>query len=170
VKIVSIQGEQQEAKQETLWASNDQVDDFCRKVNPKYLPCRGRARHFFPQPVPSEALTFDRIDADGWWVREVDCLICGNAYQVQRWDVKHRSGKISRCDKLDAKTQYHNPDEYLMPVGTGRAKAKQVESAVASQALEGQSVAALRKDTKAREKAAQRKLAAVVTVADAETA
>lgn len=143
--LPSIQGEQQ---QDTgiARASDEVVDDYVDRVSDEVLECRERGRHLFPS-IRAEGIQFTAVDDTGLFVRRLTCVCCRLAVRVEKWEALGR-GRSLRFRRVAAQVEYRRGPEgetYLAPSGQGRMTPRQIADSVASKALKGQSVAALRK-------------------------
>jgi hypothetical protein len=142
---LSIQGEQQ---LDTGWirASEEDVDLYVDRVSDEVLACRERGRHLFPT-IRQAGIQFTDVDRDGLFVRRLTCTCCGLAVKVEKWEgVRRRGG--TRFSRVGSNLEYRTDADgqsYLAPAGRGHMTARQIGDSVASKALQGQSLAALRK-------------------------
>ncbi|MDN5913620.1 MAG: hypothetical protein L0I76_00635 [Pseudonocardia sp.] len=142
----SIQGEQQ---QESGWirASDSDVDLYVDRVSDDVLTCRERGRHLFPT-IRQAGIHFTGVDDDGLLIRRLTCTCCELAVKVEKWEGARRPGRSTRFQRVASQLEYRTgPDgeTYLAPSGRGHMTPRQIGDSVASKALAGQSVAALRK-------------------------
>jgi hypothetical protein len=145
----SIQGEQQ---QDTgyIRASDEDVDLYVDRVSDEVLACRERGRHLFPT-IRQAGIHFTEVDDEGLFVRRLTCTCCQLAVKVERWEGVRQRGR-TRFHRVASNLEYRTgPDgqTYLATAGRGRMTTRQIGDSVASKALEGQTLAALRKATKA---------------------
>lgn len=145
---LSIQGEQQ---QETGWvrASDEDVDLYVDRVSDEVLACRERGRHLFPT-IRQAGIHFTDVDRDGLFLRRLTCTCCGLAVRVEKWEGVRQRGR-TRFHRVVSNLEYKtNADgqSYLAPSGRGHMTARQIGDSVASKALQGHSLAALRKAAK----------------------
>jgi hypothetical protein len=142
---LSIQGEQ-ELDSGWVRASEEDVDLYVDRVSDEVLACRERGRHLFPT-IRQAGIQFTDVDRDGLFVRRLTCTCCGLAVKVEKWEgVRRRGG--TRFGRVGSHLEYQTgPDGqgYLAPAGRGHMTARQIGDSVASKALQGQSLAALRK-------------------------
>lgn len=141
----SIQGEQQ---QESSWirASVEDVDDYVDRVSDEVLACRERGRHLFPT-IRAAGMQFTDVDNTGLFVRRLTCTCCRLAVRVEKWEALGR-GRNLRFQRVTSHVEYQTGTDgqsYLAPSGRGRMTPRQIADSVASKALQGQSLAALRK-------------------------
>jgi hypothetical protein len=143
-KVLSIQGEQQEQVQETLWATDDDVAGFVEGADDKHLICRERGRHDW-RSIRQEGrgLVFTGTTLDDFPERRQLCPDCKAVERVEVWDVKYVKGgkdrgKVSRCELLSVSFRYVD-DGYQNKTGHGRMKPKQIKAAVGTVALRGMS-------------------------------
>lgn len=144
-KAQSIQGEQQ---QETGYvkASDEDVDLYVDRVSDEVLACRERGRHLFPT-IRQAGIHFSEIDSDGLFVRRLTCTCCQLAVKVEKWEGTRQRGR-TRFHRISSDLEYRTGRDgqtYLSPTGRGRMTPRQIGDSVASKALAGQSLAALRK-------------------------
>lgn len=144
-RLPSIQGEQ---KQDTVVerASDETVDNYVDRATDEVLECRERGRHLFPS-IRAGGIQFTGIDDAGLFLRRITCSCCSLAVRVEHWEAYGR-GRNVRFRRVAAHVEYRRgPDgeTYLAPSGAGRMTPRQVADSIASKALKGQSVAALRK-------------------------
>jgi hypothetical protein len=161
----SIQGEQQAARGQAMWASDGAVDEWRRDAPPEVVVCRERGRHLYAATAGN--LHFSAITPEGWYVRRVPCEECRirneddppwpapatgmpRVVRVEWWDVKHHRDKITRCTLVRAQPEYLD-QSYLGTPGHGRMKPRQIRGSSATAELAGQSVTALRKEIKRAE-------------------
>ncbi|WP_145984185.1 MULTISPECIES: hypothetical protein [unclassified Pseudonocardia] len=142
----SIQGEQQA---EAGWtrASDSDVDLYVDRVSDEVLACRERGRHLFPT-IREAGIHFTGVDDDGLLLRRLTCTCCTLAVRVEKWEGVRRRGQRTRFQRVASNLEYRTGAEgqtYLAPTGRGHMTPRQIGDSVASKALAGQSVAALRK-------------------------
>lgn len=143
--LPSIQGEQQ---QEAGWvrASDEDVDQYVDRVSDEVLACRERGRHLFPT-IRQAGINFSGVDDDGLFVRRLTCTCCALAVKVEKWEGVRR-GRQVRFQRVASHLEYRigvDGQSYLAPSGRGHMTPRQIADSVASKALQGQSLAALRK-------------------------
>ncbi|WP_222131317.1 hypothetical protein [Pseudonocardia sp. C8] len=142
----SIQGEQQ---QESGWirASEEDVDLYVDRVSDEVLACRERGRHLFPT-IRQAGIHFTGVDDDGLLIRRLTCTCCQLAVKVEKWEGVRGRGRRTRFQRVASHLEYRTgPDgqAYLAPSGRGHMTPRQIGDSVASKALAGQSLTALRK-------------------------
>lgn len=146
--LPSIQGEQQETAGRVRAAEED-VDRYVDRMSDEVLACRERGRHLFPS-TREAGMTFTDLDGDGLFVRRLTCTCCELAVRVEKWEGIQR-GRRLRFQRVASHLEYRTGEEgqsYLAPSGRGHMTPRQVAGSVASKALQGQSLAALRKAAK----------------------
>ncbi|MGD9986248.1 hypothetical protein [Pseudonocardia sp.] len=159
--VLSIQGEQQ---QETgrVRASDEDVDLYVDGVSDEVLACRERGRHLFPT-IRQAGIHFNGVDRDGMLLRRLVCTCCLLAVKVEKWEGV-RAGGRTRFRRVASNLEYRTGNDgevYLAPSGRGHMTPRQIGDSVASKALAGQTLTALRKAaTKAAAEAAAEKAAA----------
>ncbi|MEV4644834.1 hypothetical protein [Saccharopolyspora sp. NPDC049357] len=146
-KVLSTQGEQH---QETgyIKASDEDVDLYVDRVTDEVLACRERGRHLFPT-IRQAGIHFSEIDSDGLFIRRLTCTCCELAVKVEKWEGTRQRGR-TRFHRVASQLEYRTGQDgqtYLSPTGRGRMTPRQIGDSVASKALAGQSLAALRKAT-----------------------
>ncbi|GDY32656.1 hypothetical protein [Gandjariella thermophila] len=142
---LSIQGEQQQ-EQGPVRASDDDVDRYVDDAPDEVLACRERGRHLFPT-IRQAGIEFTGVDRDGLFIRRVTCTCCGLAVRVERWEATKR-GRHLRYQRVASDLEYRKgPDgqSYQAPPGRGRMTPRQIANSVASRALQGLSLAELRR-------------------------
>lgn len=155
--LPSIQGERQP---DTGWvrASDEDVDLYVDRVSDEVLACRERGRHLFPT-IRQGGIQFTEVDQDGLFVRRLTCSCCQLAVKVEKWEALARGRRV-RFQLVASHLEYRTGRDgqtYLAPSGRGRMTPRQVADSVASKALQGQSLAALRKAaTRTQKKAGRR--------------
>jgi hypothetical protein len=142
---MSIQGEQE---RDNGWqrASEKDVDLYVDRVSDAVLACRERGRHLFPT-IREAGIHFTAVDEDGLLVRRVTCTCCELAVKVEKWEGARR-GRRTRFQRVGSHLEYRtglDGETYLAPSGRGHMTPRQIGDSVASKALAGQSLAALRK-------------------------
>jgi hypothetical protein len=164
----SIQGEQQAARGQAMFASDAAVDDWTAHAPAEVIVCRERGRHLY---APTRGISFSAITPEGWYVRRVPCEACRirteddepwpapatgmpRVVRVELWDVKHHRDKITRCSLVKAQPEYLD-QAYLGAPGHGRMKPRQIRASSATAELAGQSVTTLRKVIKEAERTAE---------------
>lgn len=153
--LTSIQGERQALTQTTPMMDIGDVDSYVDGVSDDVLACRERGRHLFPS-IRQVGVKFIDVTEDGLLVRRLTCQCCHLAERVELWEGTGR-GTSTRYAPVTATIDYlrgPNGERYLGPQGRGRMTPRMVRNSLASRALAGQSVAAVRKEAKLR--AAQR--------------
>lgn len=141
----SIQQEQQPATSSDR-APDEDVDAYVDRVSEAVLECRQRGRHLWPA-MRVQDQPFTGIDEDGLFVRRLTCTCCELAVRVERWDGAKR-GRRARFQLVASRLEYLTGSDgqtYRAPSGSGRMTPRQVSDSVASKAMQGQSLAALRK-------------------------
>ena len=140
----SIQGEQHENRWQR--ASDQDVDLYVDRVSDEVLACRERGRHLFPT-IRQAGIHFTAVDDDGLLIRRLTCTCCELAVKVEKWE-GNRRGRRTRFQRVTSSLEYrtgHDGATYLAPSGRGHMTPRQIGDSVASKALAGQSLAALRK-------------------------
>lgn len=142
----SIQGEQQ---QETGWvrASEEDVDLYVDRVSDEVLACRERGRHLFPT-IRQAGIHFTAVDDDGLLIRRLTCTCCELAVKVEKWEGFRGAGRRTRFRRVSSNLEYRTGADgqtYLAPSGRGHMTPRQIGDSVASKALSGQTLTALRK-------------------------
>ena len=146
--LPSIQGEQQADTGRTRAADED-VDRYVDRVSDAVLACRERGRHLFPA-TRDAGMEFTGIDNDGLFLRRLTCTCCQLAVRVEKWEGTQR-GRRLRFQRVASHLEYHTGNDgqtYLAPTGQGHMTPRQIADSVASKALQGHSLAALRKAAK----------------------
>jgi len=142
---LSIQGEQQKDGG-FVQASEEDVDLYVDRVSDEVLACRERGRHLFPA-IRQAGIHFSGVDETGLLIRRLTCTSCGLAVRVEKWEGARRRGR-TRFQRVASHLEYRTGRDgeiYLAPSGRGRMTTRQIGDSVASKALEGQSLTALRK-------------------------
>jgi hypothetical protein len=142
----SIQGEQQH-ETGRQHASETDVDAYVDRVPDEVLACRERGRHLFPA-TREAGITFTAVDDNGLFLRRLTCTCCGLAVKVEKWEGSLRRGKRTRFQRVGSRLEYRtgpSGETYLAPTGRGHITPRQIGDSIASKALTGQSLAALRK-------------------------
>ena len=167
---LSIQGEQQKDPG-FVQASDEDVDLYVDRVSDEVLACRERGRHLFPS-IRQAGIHFSGVDETGLLVRRVTCTSCGLAVRVEKWEGSRRRGR-TRFQRVASSLEYktgRDGETYLAPSGRGRMTPRQIGDSVASKALEGQSLTALRKAARVNSKVPAKHSANVSPKPTAETA
>ncbi|MDR7303634.1 hypothetical protein [Haloactinomyces albus] len=144
-RFPSIQQEQQ-PETATGHAPQEEVDSYVDRVSDEVLACRQRGRHLWPAMRVHDQ-PFTAIDEHGLFVRRLTCTCCELAVRVEKWDTIGR-GRRARFQLVAAHLEYRTGTEgqtYLAPSGRGRMTPRQVADSIASKAMQGHSLAALRK-------------------------
>lgn len=156
---LSIQGEQQKDT-DLVRASDEDVDLYVDHVSDEVLACRERGRHLFPS-IRQAGIHFSDVDSDGLLIRRVTCTSCELAVRVEKWEGARQRGR-TRFARVASHLEYRTGREgqtYLAPAGRGRMTTRQIGDSIASKALQGQSIVALRKaatrEAKARRAASE---------------
>lgn len=142
---LSIQGEQQNDLA-FVQASEEDVDLYVDRVSDEVLACRERGRHLFPG-IRQAGIHFSAVDETGLLIRRLTCTSCGLATRVEKWEGARKGGR-TRFQRVASNLEYRtglNGEVYLAPSGRGRMTTRQIGDSVASKALAGQSLTALRK-------------------------
>jgi hypothetical protein len=142
----SIQGEQDDDRG---WqrASEADVDRYVDQVSDEVLACRERGRHLFPS-IREAGIQFTAVDDDGLFLRRLTCSCCQLAVKVETWEGSRRPGRRTRFERVSSRLEYRTGRDgqtYLAPSGRGHMTPRQIGDSVASKALAGQSLAAMRK-------------------------
>ena len=147
----SIQGEQQASYDAPLWMDDGEVDKYVDSVSEKVLECRERGRHWFPS-IREAGMVFNDVTDDGLLIRTLKCKCCGLVQRLEYWEVVGR-GKSTRYVFVTARPDYSlvgaDGERYTAPPGGGRIKPRQIRNSLATAALAGQTVTAVRKAAKA---------------------
>lgn len=146
----SIQGEAQQAETGYVRASAEDVDLYVDQVTDEVIACRERGRHLFPT-IRQAGIHFTDVDRDGLLIRRLTCTCCLLAVKIEKWEGV-RSGSRTRFARVASTLEYRTGDNgeiYLAPSGRGHMTPRQIGDSVASKALAGQSLTALRKGAKA---------------------
>jgi hypothetical protein len=150
---LSIQGEQRKDSG-FVQASDEDVDLYVDKVSDAVLACRERGRHLFPA-IRQAGIHFSAVDETGLLIRRLYCTSCELAVRVEKWEGARRRGR-TRFQRVASHLEYRTGREgetYLAPSGRGRMTTRQIGDSVASKALEGQTLTALRKAARDNSKA-----------------
>jgi hypothetical protein len=142
----SIQAEQQNQAGPQR-ASEADVDRYVDRVSDEVLACRERGRHLFPS-TREAGITFTDVDDHGLFLRRLTCTCCGLAVKVEQWYGSTRRGRRTRFERVGSRLEYRTGPEgqtYLAPSGRGHMTPRQIGDSIASKALAGQSLTALRK-------------------------
>lgn len=142
-------------------ASEDDVDLYVDRVSDEVLACRERGRHLFPT-IRQAGIHFSGVDDDGLFLRRLVCTCCDLAVKVEKWEGIRQRGR-TRFQRVASTLEYRTgPDGqvYLAPSGRGHMTPRQIGDSVASKALSGQSLAALRKAATRAQAAAKKSSAA----------
>lgn len=139
-KLLSIQGEQEEAEVLTLWATDDEVAEFVEGANDQHLVCRERGRHAWKAIRSSGGLVFTGVTKDEYPERRETCPDCQAVERIEVWDVKFyasgkKKGQVKSCALLEVDYAYIDR-AYLNKPHAGRMKPKQIKGAVGRMALE----------------------------------
>lgn len=139
--VSSIQGEQQEERELTLWATDDEVAEFVEGAIDKHLICRERGRHDW-KAIRTTGLVFTGVTRDDFPERRQTCPDCQAVEKVEVWDVKFyqsgaKKGQVRSCVLLTDYTHYTDT-AYQNKRGAGRMRPKQIRAAVGAVALTGQ--------------------------------
>lgn len=166
-EVLSIQGEQQSQTAGRLRASDEDVDLYVDRVSDAVLACRERGRHLFPT-IRQAGIHFTEVDETGLFVRRLVCTCCDLAVRVEKWEGVRQKSR-TRFSRVTSTLEYRtgtNGEIYLAPAGRGAMTPRQIGDSVASKALAGESLTALRKsiskaqaEAKAAAKAAAAKTA-----------
>lgn len=139
--LTSIQGERQEERELTLWATDDEVAEFVEGANDRHLICRERGRHDW-QAIRRTGLVFTGVTKDDYPERRLTCPDCQAAERVEVWDVKFyasgaKKGQVKSCVLLSSYTHYIDA-AYQNKKHVGRMRPGQIRGAVGAMALTGQ--------------------------------
>lgn len=143
---LSIQGGRVVAKEEGMFMSEGDVDEYVRGASESVLTCRERGRHMFPS-IRMIGVDFEGVDDLGLLIRRVKCLCCKLAVRVERWEARGRGANV-RYRPVASSTQYVTGEDgqtYLGPSGRGRMTPKMIQEAVATTELSGHTIGELRK-------------------------
>ncbi len=140
--IKSIQAEQQQTGQLTLWADQATVDKYVAEASDGVLTCRERGRHFFPS-IRTAGVRFSGMDTRGRFVRQLLCEVCELVYRVEKWET-FKVGRKLRYRKVNSTISYDvtgpKGETYLKEKGHGRMKPTQVQEALVDYAMAGLSL------------------------------
>lgn len=143
--FASIQQEQQSGSGSSR-APEEEVDAYVDRVSEAVLECRQRGRHLWPA-MRVQDQPFTGIDQDGLFVRRLTCTCCELAVRVERWEGAKRGRRV-RFQLVASRLEYltgSGGETYRAPSGSGRMTPRQVSDSVASKAMQGHNLAALRK-------------------------
>ena len=122
---------QQEEVELTLWATDDEVDEFVRGANDQHLICRERGRHDW-QAIRTTGLVFTGITKDDYPERRTACPICRAVERVEVWDVKFTQQRRGQGQTLRAAHCYTHyiDDATRTQMHAGRMQPRQIRGAV----------------------------------------
>lgn len=145
--LPSIQGEQEKAQagEQMSFADEWEVDSYVDAHSDGVVQCRMDFRHQFE--LPRNGVTFSAVDDYGNFIAEYPCQRCGCAYRREVWGT-YKVKREVRFELLDTTIQYkrnQHGETYGIAPGSPRMKPRQVRASVMTQAMKGQSPAAMRK-------------------------
>lgn len=165
---LSIQGEAQRRRAETLWATPTEVALYCQGQPDGVVACRESGRHDYPATrkalTDPDAPPFVDITPEGWYVREIPCERCRHepaedgtpgaprVIRREHWHLIHNKRGIITGDGaqlVNARPVIVDPD-YVNPPGQGRIKPRLVRAAVMSARLRGLNINTLTQDIRDR--------------------
>lgn len=164
---LSIQGEAQRRRAETLWATDTEVAIYVQGQPDGVVNCRERGRHQYPGTrlalTDKDAPPFTDITPEGWYVREIGCTSCQHVnddgtpgpfrvVRIEHWHLLHNARGVIKengAQLVRARPQVVDPD-YLNPPGQGRIKPRSVRGAVMSAAMRGLNVNTLTREIRER--------------------
>ena len=163
---LSIQGEVQRRRAETLWATPTEVALYVQGQPDGVVACRESGRHDYPASrkalTDPDAPPFTDTTPEGWYVREIACERCrhepepdgtpGRPRVIRRehWHLIHnKRGIITDAQLVSARPIPVDPD-YRNPPGQGRIKPRLVRGAVMSARLKGLNINTLAQEINER--------------------
>jgi hypothetical protein len=135
----SVQGEQQEKVQETLWASDEVVTEWVESADPGDVACREQARHSYPRLKRGERASFVGRTKDGYYIRRVLCPSCEKVGLIELYLLITKKGTkniVQECRLVYSRPDYRDPS-YLAKPGVGRMRMRKIREAVATTGLRG---------------------------------
>jgi hypothetical protein len=146
-QLPSIQGQGYQAPAPEPLTSQE-AEAYVDSHSEEVVDCR-IGRHAFPRPRRGVLVEFDDVDEDDNLVVHKECTSCGCAVSREVWDATYdRRTKQWRYERISKSLTYQKNKQgetYLLPPGSGRGRKTLFEEAVVTQAMAGQSPAAIRK-------------------------
>lgn len=138
-KVLSIQGEQQEEVELTLWATDDEVAEFVEGAIDRHLICRERGRHNW-RAIKTSGLVFTGVTKDDFPERRQTCPDCQAVERVEVWEVNFfasgaKKGRVKSCKLLSSYTHYTD-SAYQNKPHAGRMRPGQIRASVGAMMLE----------------------------------
>lgn len=142
---LSIQGEQQFAREETLWATEEEIRAWLNEAHPGWIICKERVRHGYTRAQRGERLHFTgktkpRQGQDGgYYVRRVLCPDCQAVEIVEWWMFVPKRGTKNKIGEARMIHSYPNyiDKNYLAIPGTGRMKTSTLREIIVMETMVG---------------------------------
>lgn len=145
---LSIQGEQQKAVSDTLWATDDTVSEWVDTADEGDVICRERQRHGYARVKRGEKLRFVGKTKSGYYVRRVLCPDCRKVELVELFLLTPKKGTkniIERAERIGSYPNYLDRT-YLNKPGTGRMKSGKIRDAIVTKSMSGVDMRDLEKE------------------------
>lgn len=157
--VTSIQGESLDQKWGTVAdrrMDQDTVEEYVAGASPQVVRCRKRGRHDYERQQAQSPI-FISYDEDGLYTRQMmTCECCGLVGRWEFWLCTRVGKKGLRWELVDARSDYTlrgpNGEQYRAEPGHGWMAPRQVQSAVMTNALHGQTLTQIRADIKRQQK------------------
>jgi hypothetical protein len=141
---LSIQGEQQRVREETLWATDDEIRAWLEAAHPGWVICKERTRHGYTRAKRGERLHFtsktkETPNRPSYYVRRVLCPDCQAVEIVEWWVFIPKKGTRNKIG--DARMVHSYPNyidkNYLAVAGTGRMRTTTLREIIVMETMVG---------------------------------
>lgn len=136
---LSIQGVAEQAREETLWASDAEHRAWLEDASDGWVTCKERVRHGYRRAKRGERLHFRGKTKSGYYVRRELCPDCKAVELVELWMLKPKRGTKNIVDEAEMVLSYPNyvDKSYLATPGTGRYRARTFRQIIVTEAMAG---------------------------------
>lgn len=138
-EALSIQGIAQKAREETLWASDDDTAEWIERADDGWIICKQRSRHGYLRAKRGDRLRFTGKTKTGYFVRRILCPDCKAVELVELWVLKPKRGTKNIIAEAEVVASYPNylDKNYLAAPGTGRMKTSKIRQMIVMQTMAG---------------------------------
>lgn len=135
----SIQGEQQRVREETLWATDEEIRAWLEAAHPGWIICKERVRHGYTRAKRGERLHFTGKTARDYYVRRVLCPDCQAVEMVEHWMFVPKRGTKNKIGEARMVHSYPNYVDlnYLAVAGTGRMRTTTLREIIVMETMVG---------------------------------
>jgi hypothetical protein len=140
----SIQREQQQVVEDTLWATEEEIRAWLEAAHPGWIICKERVRHGYTRAKRGERLHFQgktnpTKTRPSYYVRRVVCPDCQACELVEWWVFTPKKGTKNMIGEARMIHSYPNyiDKNYLAVPGTGRMKTSTLREIIVMETMVG---------------------------------